>query len=87
MSPSEDSFNPGPSGGILLSFLRAILQFVLTTSNPHATCELEHRDSNIAGTYYLYCSRTTPDGIELISVGHFVPDPVTRLRPPGKERP
>jgi hypothetical protein len=26
------------------------------------------------GTYYLYCAKTLPSGIEVISAGRFVPD-------------
>jgi hypothetical protein len=58
----------------MFSILRVILQFVLTTSNPRSTCELVHRDASTAGTYYLYCAQTAPDGIELVTVGHFVSD-------------
>jgi hypothetical protein len=57
----------------MLSILKVLLQFVLTASDPHETCEWVHRDANVAGTYYLYCAQTT-DGIEMASVGHFVPD-------------
>jgi len=58
----------------MLSILRMLLQFVLTTGNPHETCELVHRDASATGTYYLYCVQTAEDGTEVISVGHFVPD-------------
>lgn len=61
-------------GGLVLSILRIFLQFVLTASDPHETCELVHRDANVPGTYYLYCVQPTADGTEVISVGHFVPD-------------
>lgn len=54
--------------------LNIILQFVLSASDPHWTCELVHRDPAVAGTFYLYCSQMSPDGIELISVGSFVSD-------------
>lgn len=64
------------SGGLVLSIsiLKIFLQFVLTASDPHATCELVHRDASATGTYYLYCVQPTTDGTEMISVGHFVPD-------------
>ena len=58
----------------MLSFLHIVLQFALTASDPHWACSVTHRDPNIAGTYYLYCSQTTPDGIELVQVGRFVSD-------------
>ena len=57
----------------MLSILRIILQFILAASDPHETCELMHRDSSVAGTCYLCCARTTADGTEVISVGHFIP--------------
>jgi hypothetical protein len=63
-----------PSRGLVLSVLKIFLQFILTASNPHATCELVHRDVSTTGTYYLYCVQPATDGTELISVGHFVPD-------------
>lgn len=59
------------------AFLKIMLQFVLTASDPHSTCELSHRDPGMPGTYYLYCSQTQADGIELVSVGRFVPDAPT----------
>ena len=58
----------------MLSILRMLLQFVLATGNPHEACELVHRDTNVTGTYYLYCVQATEDETEVISVGHFVPD-------------
>jgi len=58
----------------MLSLLSAVLHFALLSSNPHWTCELEHRDPDIAGTYYMYCSQMLPDGVELIDVGHFISD-------------
>jgi hypothetical protein len=54
--------------------LGIILQFLITASDPNWSCELTHRDPGIAGTYYLYCAQTTPDGIELVQVGHFISD-------------
>lgn len=64
----------------MLSLLKVLLQFALTASDPRATCELVHRDAGVAGTYYLYCSQTTPGGLDVISVGRFVPDAL-----PGEE--
>lgn len=59
-------------GGLLLLLLRILFQLFL--ANPHLACELVHRDAQIAGTYYLYCVQTPPDGTTVISVGRFVPD-------------
>jgi hypothetical protein len=56
------------------AFLNLVLQFVISASDPHQACELSHRDPDVAGTYYLYCSQMSPDGIELISVGRFISD-------------
>ena len=58
----------------MLSLLSIVLQFVVTASDPHWACEVAHRDPGTPGTYYLYCSQTTPDGIELVQVGRFVSD-------------
>jgi hypothetical protein len=58
----------------MLFFLSAFLHFVLTAANPQWSCELEHRDPGVAGTFYLYCSKMAPDGVELVDVGHFVSD-------------
>jgi hypothetical protein len=58
----------------MLSFLSALFHFALTASNPSWTCELTHRDPGVTGTFYLYCSKMEPDGVELVDVGHFVSD-------------
>jgi hypothetical protein len=58
----------------MLSIFKTLLQLVLATGIPHTTCMPVHHDTGIGGTYYLYCSRITPDGTELISVGLFVPN-------------
>jgi hypothetical protein len=58
----------------MFTFLNLVLQFVINASDPHQACTLAHRDPDVAGTYYLYCSQMSPDGIELISVGRFIPD-------------
>ena len=58
----------------MLSILTAVFQFVVNASDPSYTCSLTHRDPGIAGTYYLYCSTMTPDGVELITVGRFISD-------------
>jgi hypothetical protein len=66
----------------MLAILRIILQFVVTASDPSWSCEVAHRDPGVAGTYYLYCAQTTPDGIELVQVGHFISD--ARARESGR---
>lgn len=58
----------------MLTLFYVFLQFVFTASDPHWACELTHRDPGVAGTYYLYCSQMNPDGVELITVGKFVPN-------------
>lgn len=58
----------------MLSMLSAVFQFVLTATDPSWSCSLTHRDPGIAGTYYLYCSQMTDDGVELITVGRFISD-------------
>ena len=58
----------------MLSILSALFQFIVNTSDPHQTCEVVHRDPGVPGTYYLYCSQMSPDGVELITVGHFISD-------------
>lgn len=58
----------------MLSILNAVFQFALNAADPSWTCDLTHRDPDIAGTYYLYCSQMTPDGIEMITVGRFISD-------------
>jgi len=57
----------------MLSILRTLLQFILSSSHPHQACEPVHRDAHIPGTYYLYCVQTATSGTEVISVGHFAP--------------
>lgn len=58
----------------MITFLRVMFQFALNVSNPQWTCELAHRDPGAHATMLLYCTETTPDGIEIISVGKYVPD-------------
>jgi hypothetical protein len=58
----------------MFSLLSAVLQFAIHTADPHWTCELSHRDPGVAGTFYLYCSQMSPDGVELIDVGRFISD-------------
>ena len=58
----------------MLSILSAFFQFVLTATDPSWSCSITHRDPHIAGTYYLYCSQMTADGVELITVGRFISD-------------
>lgn len=58
----------------MLNLISIIFQYVVTATDPSWSCELTHRDPDVAGTYYLYCSQLTPDGIELITVGRFISD-------------
>jgi hypothetical protein len=58
----------------MLTLLNAVLQFVVRASDPSWTCELSHREPGMPGTYYLYCAQTAPSGVEIVSVGRFVPD-------------
>lgn len=58
----------------MMTLLSAFLQFTLHATDPQWSCELTHRDPGVAGTYYLYCSQMTSDGVELVDVGRFVSD-------------
>lgn len=58
----------------MLTLLSAIIHFVALAHDPSWSCSLFHRDPGVAGTYYLYCSQTAPDGVELITVGRFISD-------------
>jgi len=58
----------------MLTLLSAVFQFAVQSTDPSWSCALTHRDTYVAGTYYLYCSQMSPDGVELITVGHFVSD-------------
>jgi hypothetical protein len=58
----------------MLHLLSIFFQFVTAASDPSWSCELTHHDPDVAGTYYLYCTQTSPDGVELIQVGRFVSD-------------
>jgi len=58
----------------MLTILSTVFQFLVQSSDPSWSCELTHRDPDIAGTYYLYCAQMTPDGVELITVGRFISD-------------
>jgi hypothetical protein len=58
----------------MIAILNAVLQFALHVNDPSWKCEVSHRDPGVAGTYYLYCSQWTADGVELIDVGRFIPD-------------
>jgi hypothetical protein len=60
------------------ALLSALLHFALTAGDPHWTCELAHRDPGVRGTMYLYCAQTAPDGVEIATVGRFVPDARTK---------
>lgn len=61
---------------MLSHWISLVVQFALQASDPSWSCALTHRDPGMPGTYYLYCTQTTPDGIEIVSVGTFVPDDV-----------
>jgi hypothetical protein len=63
----------------MLSLVSALLHFILIASDPSWSCASSHRDPGVAGTYYLYCSQVSPEGVELIDVGRFIPD-VPRAR-------
>lgn len=65
----------------MLHLLSIVFQFVTAASDPTWTCELTHRDPGIAGTFYLYCSQMSPDGVELVSVGRFVSDAKAKATP------
>lgn len=58
----------------MLSLLSAVFQFAIQAADPSWSCELTHRESYVAGTFYLYCSQMTADGIEIVSVGKFIAD-------------
>lgn len=58
----------------MLSWISIVVQFALRAADPSWSCAVTHRDPGVAGTHYLYCTHTTPDGIELVEVGRFVPD-------------
>lgn len=58
----------------MLSLLGIVFQFVVTANDPSWSCEVTHREPNIRGTFYLYCSKTSPEGIELVQVGRFISD-------------
>ena len=58
----------------MLHLISIVFHFVATASDPSWLCKLTHRDPNVAGTFYLYCSKMTPDGIELVQVGRFISD-------------
>jgi hypothetical protein len=58
----------------MLSMINAVFQFVINASDPSWSCELTHREPYVAGTFYLYCSQMTPDGVEIATVGRFISD-------------
>ena len=65
----------------MLTLISIVFQFVVTAADPSWACKLTHRDPGVAGTYYLYCSQMTPDGVELIQVGRFISDVRTGKAP------
>lgn len=58
----------------MLALFHIVLSFVVHASDPGWACKISHRDPGMPGTYYLYCSQTMPNGVEVISAGRFVPD-------------
>jgi hypothetical protein len=58
----------------MMTLISIVLQFVTTASDPSWSCKTTYRDPAIAGTYYFYCSKMSPDGVELIQVGRFISD-------------
>jgi len=58
----------------MLSLISAIFQFAVNLTDPNQTCSLTHREPYVAGTFYLYCSQWTDDGVEMITVGRFISD-------------
>lgn len=54
--------------------LSIIFQFVTTAADPSWTCAVTHREPDVAGTFYFYCSQVSSDGVELIQVGRFISD-------------
>lgn len=65
----------------MLSLLSALVQFTLHLGDPQWSCQAVHRDPGVAGTYYLYCSQMSPDGVELVDVGRFVSDAKAARKP------
>jgi len=65
----------------MLSILSAVFQFVVNASDPTWSCELAHRDPYVAGTFYLYCSQMTLDGVEIATVGRFISDAKAKAQP------
>ena len=67
----------------LNQWISIVFQFALRASDPHWSCEVAHRDPGLHATFVLYCAQKMPDGVELVSVGRFVPDaPVRKSRKP-----
>jgi len=62
----------------MLSILSAVFQFIIQASDSTWTCSATHREPHVAGTFYLYCAQMSPDGIERITVGHFISDAKAR---------
>jgi hypothetical protein len=58
----------------MLNWISIVFQFAVQASDPSWSCQTVHRDPGLPGTYYLYCAQMSPEGIELITVGKFVPD-------------
>ena len=58
----------------MLKLISIVFQYAVTATDPAWSCQLTYREPNVAGTYYFYCSQTTPDGIEVAQVGRFISD-------------
>lgn len=58
----------------MITFLKALVLFTLHASDPSWSCRLTHRDPGVPATMILYCSQILPSGVEMISVGKYVPD-------------
>jgi hypothetical protein len=67
---------------MILALLKVIFHFALHASDPHWTCELTHRDPGLPATFVLYCTQTLPGGVEIISVGKYVPDASRAIKIP-----
>jgi hypothetical protein len=59
---------------MLSHWISILVQFALHASDPSWSCTLTHRDPGLPGTYYLYCTQTAPNGVEIISVGKYISD-------------
>ena len=58
----------------MLTLISILIQYATTAADPTWSCKTTHREPDLAGTFYFYCSQTTPDGVELVQVGRFISD-------------